>query len=84
MRTWFCQRGLHAVTPPERPFTFFEARSINFVIVVYSVCMHVNVDLHRTNFRDHGGSHGQESEEGKEGKEGKEDSQEEVAHSLKI
>ena len=31
------------------------------------------VDLHRANFWDHGGQHGQESEEGK----GKEDSQEE-------
>jgi hypothetical protein len=33
-----------------------------------------SVDLHRANFRDHGGEHGQESEEGKEDKE---DSQEE-------
>jgi hypothetical protein len=32
------------------PFTFFEARSINFAIVVYSVFMHVEVDLHWTNF----------------------------------
>ena len=38
-----------------------------------NVCMSI-VDLHRTNFWDHGGQHGQESEEGKEGKE---DSQEE-------
>jgi hypothetical protein len=38
-----------------------------------NVCMS-SVDLHRANFRDHGGEHGQESEEGKEDKE---DSQEE-------
>jgi hypothetical protein len=28
------------------PFTFFEPRSINFAIVVYSMLMHVEVDLH--------------------------------------
>ena len=28
------------------PFTLFDARSINFAIVVYSVFVHVEVDLH--------------------------------------
>jgi hypothetical protein len=32
------------------PFTLFEARRINFAIVVYSVVMQVEVDLHFTNF----------------------------------
>ena len=48
----------------ELPFTFFEARGINFAIVVYSLsCMSIP-DLHL--IWDHGGQHGQESEEGKE------------------
>ena len=29
-----------------RSFTLFEALGINFEIVVYSECMHVDVDLH--------------------------------------
>jgi hypothetical protein len=41
--------------------------------MMYSESMQSIVDLHRANFWDHGGQHGQESEEGK----GKEDSQEE-------
>ena len=56
-------------------FTFFEARSINFAIVVYS---YVHACRCATCIEpilwDHGGQHGQESEEG-EGKE--EDRQEE-------
>jgi hypothetical protein len=34
------------------------------------------LDLHRANFWDHGGQHGQESEEGKERKEGSQEEKE--------
>ena len=51
------------VTRPEvatawRSFTFFELRDINFAIIVYAECMHVDVDLHEATFRDNGGYHG--------------------------
>jgi hypothetical protein len=64
-------RDSHPIATKRAPFTFFEARDINFAIVVYSLsCMSIP-DLHL--IWDHGGQHGQESEEG----EGKEDRQEE-------
>jgi hypothetical protein len=53
-----------------RSFTFFEAFSINFAIVVYFECLHVKTTCINPTL---GITHGQESEEG----EGKEDSQEE-------
>jgi hypothetical protein len=46
----FTHRSPHFAWPKsttQRPsFTFFEARCINFAIVVYSVFVHVEVDLH--------------------------------------
>jgi len=47
-------------------FTFFEARGINFANVVYSVFVHVEIDLHLNPTFIAEGKHGQESEEGKE------------------
>jgi hypothetical protein len=67
------QEALVGIVTERAPFTFFEARSINFAIVVYAM---INARRSSTCIEawDHGGQHGQESEEG-EGKE--EDRQEE-------
>jgi hypothetical protein len=64
------------VATARRSFTFFEAFSINFAIVVYFECMHVEMTCINSNFGDHGGQHGQESEEGEEGKENSQEEKE--------
>jgi hypothetical protein len=38
------------VATTRRSFTFFEVCDINFAIIVYSECMHVDVDLHEATF----------------------------------
>jgi hypothetical protein len=67
-------RDSHSIATERASFTFFEARSINFAIVVYSYihARRCSTCIEPTVW-DHGGQHGQESEEG----EGKEDRQEE-------